>query len=469
MKIVSMECPKCGAPLKVDRRRSRAVCEHCESSFYLDQGSRLLDEGSAQERQAEEERLAAARSGSGGNGTKKKRRTWLWVLGWIFFTAIPLTILIARSRRLPKVVKGLLIGLVWLAWAGLMFHERIKEETATYDWNEIILHEYLPQPASKAGELSYNNANAFHLYVRKTSPSEFAAYQKACQEWGYTVDVKDSSNLDAFNEEGYHVQLWYMDYDKEMSISLEAPRQLGVLHWPTSELGKLLPTPKSQVGTVAWESNTGFSIYVGETTIEEYGDYVDECRDCGFSENYYRGDRYFHAETAGGVRVSVNYEGFGVMYISATAPDEDSVTAQPPERAEAPESESEEITESEPVTDAGETEETTGEAPERATSETEAEPVPEGEIREEFKKAMDDYEAFIDEYCKFIGEYFDSDSPAEKLPAYMDYLTKFLDQSVKAEQWSEKALNDAEMKYYTEVMMRCAEKASKVNDRMSGD
>ena len=118
------------------------------------------------------------------------------MLGWIFFTAIPLTILIARSRRLPKVVKGLLIGLVWLAWAGLMFHERIKEETATYDWNEIILHEYLPQPASKAGELSYNNANAFHLYVRKTSPSEFAAYQKACQEWGYTVDVIAFTDLE---------------------------------------------------------------------------------------------------------------------------------------------------------------------------------------------------------------------------------------------------------------------------------
>ncbi len=47
--------------------------------------------------------------------TKKKRKvkTWVWVVGWILFFPIPLTAIIVRSNRLKKVVKGLLIFILW--------------------------------------------------------------------------------------------------------------------------------------------------------------------------------------------------------------------------------------------------------------------------------------------------------------------------------------------------------------------
>jgi ribosomal protein L40E len=43
----------------------------------------------------------------------KKRKTWLWVLGWIFIFPVPLTILMVRNQKLNKWVK---IGIIAVAW-----------------------------------------------------------------------------------------------------------------------------------------------------------------------------------------------------------------------------------------------------------------------------------------------------------------------------------------------------------------
>ena len=43
----------------------------------------------------------------------KKRKTWLWVLGWIFIFPVPLTILMLRNQKLSKPVK---IGIIVAAW-----------------------------------------------------------------------------------------------------------------------------------------------------------------------------------------------------------------------------------------------------------------------------------------------------------------------------------------------------------------
>lgn len=43
----------------------------------------------------------------------KERKTWLWVLGWIFIFPVPLTILMLRNQKLSKPVK---IGIIVAAW-----------------------------------------------------------------------------------------------------------------------------------------------------------------------------------------------------------------------------------------------------------------------------------------------------------------------------------------------------------------
>lgn len=45
---------------------------------------------------------------------KKKRKTWLWVIGWIFAFPIPLTLLMIRNQKLNKILKIIIIVIAWL-------------------------------------------------------------------------------------------------------------------------------------------------------------------------------------------------------------------------------------------------------------------------------------------------------------------------------------------------------------------
>ena len=45
-----------------------------------------------------------------------KRRTWLWVLGWIFIFPLPLTVLLIRKEDMKPVVKYAIIAAVWVLY-----------------------------------------------------------------------------------------------------------------------------------------------------------------------------------------------------------------------------------------------------------------------------------------------------------------------------------------------------------------
>lgn len=44
----------------------------------------------------------------------QKKNLWLWILGWLIFFPIPLTVLIVRSGKLGKTLKGVILTLLWL-------------------------------------------------------------------------------------------------------------------------------------------------------------------------------------------------------------------------------------------------------------------------------------------------------------------------------------------------------------------
>lgn len=49
----------------------------------------------------------------------KKRKTWLWVLGWLFIFPLPLTILLLRKKDMNKIVKYIIIAVAWLVYFGI--------------------------------------------------------------------------------------------------------------------------------------------------------------------------------------------------------------------------------------------------------------------------------------------------------------------------------------------------------------
>ena len=50
----------------------------------------------------------------GGDEPPRKRKTWLWVLGWLFVFPLPLTILLLRNQKINKIVKYIVIAVAWL-------------------------------------------------------------------------------------------------------------------------------------------------------------------------------------------------------------------------------------------------------------------------------------------------------------------------------------------------------------------
>lgn len=93
--------------------------------------------------------------------------------------------------------------------------------------------------------------------------------------------------------------------------------------WPGTDIAKLMPVPKSNVGNIGWSQDYGFVIYVAETSTDDYAAYVAECKALGFTENINSGETWYYADNADGYHVSMKYQGEDVMFVRIDAPPEE--------------------------------------------------------------------------------------------------------------------------------------------------
>ena len=75
-----------------------------------------------------------------------------------------------------------------------------------------------------------------------------------------------------------------------------------------------------------------------------------------------------------------------------------------------------------------------------------------GDIRPEIKEAIDSYEAFFNEYADFMESYDTSDVSA--LAEYLSMLEQYTETMQKLDDMEDADLNDAELTYYTQAMLR---------------
>lgn len=79
-------------------------------------------------------------------------------------------------------------------------------------------------------------------------------------------------------------------------------------------------------------------------------------------------------------------------------------------------------------------------------------------IRPEFKKAMDEYEAFFDEYVAFMITFQESDNVASMMGEYNSMMMQYVETMGALEDIDEDELTDEEALYYAEVMLRINQK-----------
>ena len=79
-------------------------------------------------------------------------------------------------------------------------------------------------------------------------------------------------------------------------------------------------------------------------------------------------------------------------------------------------------------------------------------------IRPEFKKAMDEYEAFFDEYVAFMIAFKESDNAAGMMGEYNSMMMQYVETMAALDDIDESELSDEEALYYAEVMLRINQK-----------
>ncbi len=158
-----MKCPNCGAEIKNNSK----FCEFCGSAISTEmrrEQEQLNKAGCpkcgstnisfSREKQGEirgKGGTAVVRSTVGmckdcgytwqtDSGIKKpkKRKTWLWVLGWIFIFPVPLTILMLRKKNMKPAVKYGIIIVAWLIYIMIAISGNSENTTTPASDNQPV-------------------------------------------------------------------------------------------------------------------------------------------------------------------------------------------------------------------------------------------------------------------------------------------------------------------------------------------
>ena len=311
-------------------------------------------------------------------------------------------------------------------------------------WDDIILSEQLPEPPKKNGKINDNTAEALSVEIYKISDKQFNNYVEACKAKGFTVDSESdySSSYDAYNAAGYKLSLGYYGSRDQMEIELEKPIEMSAITWPTSKAGKQLPAPKSTTGKFSYENDDGFSVYIGNTSKDDYNSYVKACSDKGFTVNYDKADSFYNADNSAGWHVSIKYEGNNIMSIDIDAPSESSTAPSASEDTTKP-------AESKPA-----------QSKPAKTANNDSDMV--DGMHRDFKEAMDSYEEFFDEYVAFMKKYENSDNPMSMFSDYTKFMSQYSETMQKLDEWKSKDLNTKEAAYLLDVTNRINKKLLEV-------
>ena len=102
------------------------------------------------------------------------------------------------------------------------------------------------------------------------------------------------------------------------------------LDWPTSGLAAMLPKPNSDKGTVIVDNAETFDVNIDGWEKSDYDDYVEQCKDKGFTVDAVDGGDGYEAYTEDGHHLELSfYDGLEQMSLRLEAPIEMSEIAWP--------------------------------------------------------------------------------------------------------------------------------------------
>lgn len=224
--------------------------------------------------------------------------------------------------------------------------------------------------------------------------------------------------------------------------------------WPDSEIVKLLPVPKSNIGKIEHEASASFHIYVGKITKEDFNTYVDSCKEKGFTSDYSSSDDSYSADNPDGYHLSLDY------YEDSWEYKEPHMSISIWERSEDNESDESLTDDKSPNTEATDDKSSNAEITDNNSDKSNTTKT--DKLSPEFKEAMDSYEEFFDKYCAFMKKYKNAKDPSNLFTEYTDYMTQYSEMMEKMDALK-KELSSDELDYYLKVSARITKKLSEAN------
>lgn len=359
----------------------------------------------------------------------------LYIIAWLMGMGI---IKAKRNFHVLVTVIALVLLIPFFMFFGNSNDSAYGVDAEYFSWTDLELNTVLPEIENPYGEIGHNSTTGFIVTLCDVTEDMFTTYRTACIDAGYVIDDENTDSLyTAYNRDGYNVRLVY--YDETMNVYLEAPEEMDEFEWPLNGPGSILPATKSNIGKISWDNSETFIVHVGNTTIDEYKEYVKLCEEYGFNIDYSRDDDFYTALNSDGYKLTLRYLGFDKIEVSVSSPKNEVIETETSELTEV-------LVETE-VTVPIEITDTEVIQPEEA-------PLPDG-MRAEFKAAMDNYEEFFDEYCTFMKKYAASDgTDVTLILEYANFIAQYAECMKDFEAWENEEMNDVEIAYYIEVQTR---------------
>lgn len=228
MKLIEMKCKNCGAKLKVNPEEKKANCQFCGAEFKIDdevqhhklddaeQTGYELEKGKIRAReeakQAKTEEQNAILQAQYEEEKRKKNLKW-WIIGWIFFFPIPLTILIWKSSwdKNKKIIVTIVLWVVLLTLGTLM-----PNDTTTLNNNE-------PSNTETEQKLEENQKNDKMKSETNAKQNKYMDALRKCTVMEgadiYTTGIgKKSDNV--FNDARVTCQSWYEQWGEKEFVEI---------------------------------------------------------------------------------------------------------------------------------------------------------------------------------------------------------------------------------------------------------
>lgn len=486
MDLIKLKCENCGATLEVDSNADKIVCKYCKSEMLIDDEAtklKRIEEAKLKARQENheqemkerqelhdiemKERMEKEEEEEAKRFKKGKFRIIIIVCAIldVFFcissfksgkilagilaavmAGLLIWVYLMKARIVKENKKGLsmivaiIALLLFIPYMGLrnIGSSNQNEKASKLDISNAELITQFPMPDKLYGILKYDRKDLLEIELVDVEKDDFKNYINKCKENGYTIDIEETDNVyDAYNESGYNIRAVYSDYTNKnknnLNITLKSPEEMSEFEWPSNGLATKVPQPKSNYGKLSCDNSNSFIVHVGNTTKDDYNSYVKECENSGYTLEHSKGEKTYSAKNAEGYKISLMYLGGSRMEISVKTPETST------NQVETSKSETQK-TEEQSKTNQNNSSNQSG-------------------IRQDFKDAMDSYEALIDEYISFMNKYSNSDgTDLSLLNDYSVYMQKYSKAVEEFNNWKSTDLNAEEQQYYIEVQTRTNEK-----------